>query len=645
MSATCSNTFKPTFGCGFSGFEVIIVCMSALMMLMAPQPCFERKNMACHPRRGSTELKPIIFAIFKALKLVTITTIQRTPRKIGRYERLQEAGLIFTDEVEQYYDPIREIFLADRNIRGTCPRCGSEDQPGDNCDNCGATYDATELINPRSKLTNARPVLKKSVHYFFDLAKCQSFLTEWIHSGTIEPEVANKLNEWMATGLRAWDISRDEPYFGFEIPNTEGKYFYVWLDAPIGYMASFKNWCNAHGHDFDAYWKPDSTYELHHFIGKDIINFHCLFWPATLKFSNHRTPTRVHVHGFLTDHGQKMSKSRNAFIMAADYLRHFDPDYLRYYYAARLTSKPEDVDFNPEDFIARVNSDLVGKVVNIASRSAGFIAKSFAGQLASKLTEPALWNEVVAAKDTIAEDYEADNFSRAIRTIMQLATKCNQFVNERKPWELIRDSARKQEAHEVCTLSLNVFRVLMIYLKPVVPSLVKRSEEFLRCGDLTWADIDTPLLNHTIGPFQALMQRMDPKVMDKLLNPTGDTETAKADSADDADESATISIDDFQKVDLRVARIKHASLVEGADKLVRLDLDAGERQCTVFAGIRSAYDPQDLVGRHTVLVANLAPRKMKFGVSEGMVLAAGPGGRDIYLLSPDTGAVPGMEVR
>ena len=422
------------------------------------------------------------------------------------YERVKAAGLIFTAQVKQYYDPERQMFLADRNIRGTCPRCGSEDQPGDNCDNCGATYDATELINPRSKLTNAVPVLKDSEHYFFDLAKCEDFLNEWIRSGTIEPEVTNKLNEWMSTGLKPWDISRDEPYFGFEIPDTLGKYFYVWMDAPIGYMASFKNWCASNDVNFDEFWDADSACELHHFIGKDIINFHCLFWPATLHFSNHRTPTRVHVHGFLTDKGQKMSKSKNAFVMASDYLRFFDPDYLRFYYAARLTAKPEDVDFNPDDFIARVNSDLVGKVVNIASRSAGFINQHFDGLLGAEISDPQLWEDVVSTRERIAADFESDNFSRAVRGIMDLAAKCNQYLNDHKPWELARDPARKQEVQDICTMSLNIFKALIVYLKPIVPSLAARSEAFLRCGELTWEDISRPLLNHKIGEFTVFTQ-------------------------------------------------------------------------------------------------------------------------------------------
>ncbi|MCY4656818.1 MAG: methionine--tRNA ligase [Gammaproteobacteria bacterium] len=553
------------------------------------------------------------------------------------YERLKANGLIFTKQVEQYFDTERNLFLADRNIRGTCPRCGSEDQPGDNCDNCGATYDATDLIDPRSTLSDAKPVLRKSEHYFFDLAKCQAFLDEWIRSGTIEPEVTNKLSEWMSVGLKPWDISRDEPYFGFEIPDTVGKYFYVWLDAPIGYMASFKNWCTREGVDFDKFWDADSEYELHHFIGKDIINFHCLFWPATLHFSDHRTPTRVHVHGFLTDKGKKMSKSRSAFVMAADYLKHFDPDYLRFYYAARLTAKPEDVDFNPDDFMARVNSDLVGKIVNIASRSAGFINKQFDGMLSATLIEQELWDEVVHAQEEIADDFEKDNFSRAIRSIMNLAGKCNQYLNDRKPWELVRNPDKRDEVQNVCTMSLNIFKALVIYLKPVVPSLAARAEEFLNCGELSWSDLNKPLVNHKIGPFKSLLSRMDSKDMDALLNPP--------EEAKEPEPTNQITIDDFLKVELRVAKIKNAKLVNSADKLLQLDLDIGDQERTVFAGIRSAYDPDDLIDRLTVVVANLQPRKMKFGTSEGMVLAAGPGGKDIFLLSPDSGAVPGMEVR
>lgn len=557
------------------------------------------------------------------------------------YERLRDAGYFFTKEVNQLFDPVRKMFLADRNVRGTCPRCAAVDQPGDNCDNCGATYDATDLIDPVSKLSQATPVIRSSEHHFFDLEKCRGFLTEWLSGDGVQSDATNKLNEWIDAGLRPWDVSRDEPYFGFPIPDAPGKYFYVWMDAPVGYMASFANWCAKHNVDFDEFWEPESQCEVHHFIGKDIINFHCLFWPATLKFSGFRLPTKVHIHGFVTDKGQKMSKSRQQFILASDYIKHFDPDLLRYYFASRMNGTINDVDFNTDDFIARVNSDLVGKLVNIASRLAGFISRHFDSTLGMVQTEHPLWKEAIASADDIATSYETDNYARAVRSIMLLADRVNQYINERQPWVLIRDTSTRPEAHEICTLAIDLFRILVIFLKPIIPGVTQRTEAFLAVPELQWNDIEKPLHRHKISTFSPLLNRIDSKQMDALL---AEGDVAEETASDVANHS-NISIDQFLDIDLRIARIKSAELVEGADKLLRLGLDVGDSERTVIAGIRSAYQPSDLLDKHVVVVANLEPREMKFGVSEGMVLAAGPGGKDIFLLEPDAGAKPGMRVR
>ncbi|MDZ7670728.1 MAG: methionine--tRNA ligase [Gammaproteobacteria bacterium] len=570
------------------------------------------------------------------------------------YNRLKDRGLIFTRTVEQLYDPERKMFLADRFVKGTCPNCGAADQYGDNCEVCGATYDATELGDVRSLISGAAPVLNDSEHYFFDLGQYTDFLREWLASGHVQPEVANKLQEWLRDGLRPWDISRDAPYFGFLIPGTENKYFYVWMDAPIGYMASFKNFTDARNDiSFDDYWQPDTDTEVHHFIGKDIVNFHALFWPAVLDAAGFRTPTRIHTHGFITVDGTKMSKSRGTFVNAATYLEHLKPEYLRYYYAAKLNGTVDDIDINLEDFVARVNSDLVGKVVNIASRCAGFISKHFDGRLAGTLHDAELWERFRAAAEGIAERFEKGDTARAVRDITALADQANQYIAGHAPWSMIKDG-REAEVQAVCSQGINLYRLLVIYLKPILPQLAADSEAFLNVKPLTWQDLEAPLLDHTIEPFKALFQRLDKDAVDRMIEASREPETAsKSDSASGSDFQSrpevaptnAISIDDFDKVDLRVARIVSAETVEGADKLLRLTLDTGDGRRQVLSGIREAYDPADLVDRLTVVVVNLAPRKMRFGVSEGMVLAAGPGGRDVFLLSPDSGAEPGMRVK
>lgn len=566
------------------------------------------------------------------------------------YERLHDKGYIFTKDVMQLYDPDKQLFLADRYVKGTCPRCSADDQYGDNCEACGATYDATDLGDPRSLISGATPELKSSVHYFFDLPKFTDFLKSWTTSGTVQPEVANKLAEWLEGGLRAWDISRDAPYFGFLIPETQDKYFYVWMDAPIGYMASFQNLCDTDaqaGLEFDDFWRPDSTCEVHHFIGKDIVNFHALFWPAVLEGADFRTPTRVHTHGFITVNGTKMSKSRGTFINAATYLEHLDPEYLRYYFAAKLSPNTDDIDINLDDFVQRVNSDLVGKVVNIASRCAGFLTKHFASTLAASLHDQALWNEVSGARDDLAMYFEDGDNNRAVREIAALAGKVNQYIDSHAPWQMIKEPGREADVHAVCSMGINLFRVLAIYLKPILPAFAEKTEAFLKVAPMTWADAANPLFGHEIEKFKPLFQRIDKKDVDAMVQASMDDGPATVDAAD-ADpqsEDTAISIDDFAKVQLRIARIVAAEAVDGADTLLRLTLDVGDHQRQVFSGIKEAYDPASLVGRYTVVVANLKPRKMRFGTSEGMVLAAGPGGADIFLLSPDDGATPGMEVR
>ncbi|CAD2224743.1 methionyl-tRNA synthetase [Pseudoalteromonas sp. 3J6] len=565
------------------------------------------------------------------------------------YNRLNDAGHIKKHTISQLFDPEKGIFLPDRFVTGTCPTCKSEDQNGDSCDACGATYSPTELINPRSVMSGAEPILKDSEHYFFDLPAFEGMLKEWLHSGTIQQEMANKLDEWFADGLQQWDISRDAPYFGFEIPNAPGKYFYVWLDAPIGYMASFKNLCDKQGIDFDAFWQEGSDAELYHFIGKDIIYFHSLFWPAMLEGAQFRKPTNVFAHGFVTVNGAKMSKSKGTFIKARTYLDNLDPEFLRYYYAAKLNSGITDLDLNLEDFAQRVNSDLVGKVVNIASRCAGFITKKFDGKLSDTIMEPQLLAEFQNASATITEHYENREYSRAIREIMALADKANQFIDNAAPWVLIKDESKQEEAHQVCSLGLNLFRVLITYLKPVLPGMATNVEAFLN-DELTWQGVQTALISHPINKFKPLMQRVEMDKVNKMVEESKESLIAEKDKIDPnsplAKEpiAAEIEFDDFAKVDLRVAKIAKAEHVEGADKLLKLTLDLGGETRQVFAGIKSAYAPEDIEGKLTVMVANLKPRKMRFGMSEGMVLAAGPGGKEIYILNPDDGSEPGMRV-
>ena len=566
------------------------------------------------------------------------------------YERLRDSGHIATRTITQAYDPEKGMFLADRFIKGTCPRCKAPDQYGDNCEACGATYTPMELIEPQSAHSGATPEERDSEHYFFTLPDMADFLQEWTRSGTLQPQMANKLAEWLEAGLQDWDISRDAPYFGFEIPDAPGKYFYVWLDAPVGYLASFKNLCNQRNDlDFDHYWKADSNAEVYHFIGKDIINFHALFWPAMLKTAGFRTPTAINCHGFVTVNGQKMSKSRGTFIMANTYLKHLHPEYLRYYFAAKLTSGVDDMDLNLDDFIQKVNSDLVGKVVNIASRSAGFITKQFDGKLGGEITEPERLREFVDAGEEIAGYYEEREFGRAMKRIMELADKANQYVDEEKPWVLIKDESTRDQVQAISTNALNMFRILMTYLAPVLPETAENSSAFLNTT-LEWQKLDDHLLNHGINTFKPLMKRIDRKQIDAMLEASKEAVAEDQKPAEAKTEESNvdpiapqIEFDDFAKVDLRVARIENAEHVEGADKLLKLTVDIGEKR-QVFAGIKSAYAPEDLIGRLTVMVANLKPRKMKFGTSEGMVLAAGPGGSDIWLLAPDSGAKPGLRI-
>jgi len=564
------------------------------------------------------------------------------------YKKVRAAGKIAERSITQAYDPEKNLFLADRYIKGTCPKCKAEDQYGDNCEVCSATYSPSDLINPRSVISGATPIQKDSVHFFFKLPEFTDFLKQWTTAGHLQMEVANKLAEWLDSGLQEWDISRDAPYFGFEIPDAPGKYFYVWLDAPVGYMASFQNLLDKQKRsaDFDLYWNKNSKAELYHFIGKDIINFHALFWPALLDTAGFRTPTKIFAHGFLTVNGKKMSKSRGTFLNARTYLNHLQPEYLRYYFASKLGSGVDDIDLNLEDFVQKVNADLVGKVVNIASRCAKFI-NGADNKLDSTLIEPKLWQQFVNKSDEIAGYYEAREFTKAMREIMALADIANEYIAGKAPWSLIKQPGREAEALAICAMGINLFRVLMIYLKPVLPALAQQSEAFLN-DPLAWPTHIEPLQNHTINTFKPLMQRVEKEKVDAMIEeekknmpPPAASKPATSGEAI----AAEISIDDFMKVDLRVAKIVNAQHVEGADKLLQLTLDLGDSTRNVFSGIKSAYQPEQLIGRLTVVVANLAPRKMKFGMSEGMVLAAGPGGKDIFLLTPDSGAMPGMRIK
>jgi len=576
------------------------------------------------------------------------------------YKTIDKNGHIAKRHIKQLFDPEKGLFLADRYIVGTCPKCKTADQYGDNCESCGSTYSPAELINPRSTISGATPIEKESEHFFFKLPEFKDMLRTWTRSGTLQEPVANKLSEWLDDELQEWDISRDAPYFGFEIPDAPGKYFYVWLDAPIGYMASFQNLCERSNYKFDEYWKVGSNTELFHFIGKDIINFHTLFWPAMLTSAGYRTPTAVYAHGFLTVDGTKMSKSRGTFINAKTYLKHLNPEYLRYYLAAKLSSGVDDLDLNLEDFALRVNSDLVGKVVNIASRCAGFITKGFDGQMSSELGNPQLLDEMQAAKKEITDHYQCREYGKAIRLIMSLADKANQYINDKQPWVIAKENKQSEELQQICSTGINCFRLLIIYLKPVLPAMAAQAEEFLDVPELSWGDLDSLLLSHEINKFKPLMTRVETdKVLAMVSETQAEFETNQIDivplvNAEKDDSSAAfepeIDFEDFAKVDLRIAGIIDATHVEGAEKLLKLTLDLGKdlqgqtRTRTVFSGIKAAYDPAYLKGKLTVVVANLKPRKMKFGLSEGMVLAAGPGGEDIWLLEPHEGAKPGMRV-
>jgi len=568
------------------------------------------------------------------------------------YLALREGGHITSRTISQAYDPEANMFLPDRFIKGTCPKCGAEDQYGDSCEVCGATYDTTDLKKPYSVVSGATPIKKDTEHYFFKLGDFEPMLKEWTTSGHVQSEIANKLNEWFDSGLKDWDISRDAPYWGFEIPDTKDKYFYVWLDAPIGYMASFKHLCDNSNIDFDEFWKSDDKTELYHFIGKDIAYFHTLFWPAVLSGAGYRTPTQVFCHGFLTVDGAKMSKSRGTFIKARTYLDNLKPEYLRYYYTAKLSSGVDDIDLNLEDFQQRVNTDLVNKYVNIASRVAGFIKKNFDGKLSSQLPEPGLYQEMIAAGASIAEHFESRKYSQAIREIMALADKANQYIADEEPWAKNKEEDKQQQVHEICTQGINMFRVLTAYLKPIIPDTATQAEAFLNCDELTWANIEQPLLDHSINKFKPLMQRIDQDPIDKIVASSKENLEVVKSATKQTENSPCmepiadeIEFEDFAKIDLRIAKIVKAEHVEKADKLLQLTLDIGDETRNVFAGIKTAYAPEDLEGKLTVMVANLKPRKMRFGMSEGMVLAAGPGGKDLWILNPDDGAQPGMKVK
>ena len=574
------------------------------------------------------------------------------------YLRLREGGHINSRSITQAYDPVKNMFLPDRFIKGDCPKCGASDQYGDNCEACGATYSPMELKNAVSAISGEKPIEKDSVHYFFNLAHFSEMLRDWTTAGHLQAEVSNKMAEWLANGLQEWDISRDAPYFGFEIPDAPGKYFYVWLDAPIGYMASFRALCDKQGLDFDAYWQQDSTTELYHFIGKDIIYFHALFWPAMLVGAGLRTPSAIFAHGFLTVNGEKMSKSRGTFIKARTYLEHLNPEYLRYYFAAKLSAGVDDIDLNFDDFTLRVNSDLVGKVVNIASRCSGFITKRFDGLLSAECAEPALFEQFIAANTSIAELYENREFGKAMREIMALADKANQYIDDKKPWLIAKEAGQDAELHAVCSMGINLFRLLVAYLRPVIPQLSSNAEAFLNLQAQEWPATAQPLLNQRINSFTPLMTRVEADKIAAIIEASKENleKTAAIQPAAVAEKPATasvkieaiaapIDIEDFSKIDLRIARIIKAESVEGAEKLLKLSVDLGNETRTIFAGIKSAYSAEALEGRLTVVVANLKPRKMRFGTSEGMALAAGPGGKDIWLLSADDGAEPGMRIK
>jgi methionyl-tRNA synthetase len=562
------------------------------------------------------------------------------------YRTIRDSGFIDRRSVRQAYDDAAKMFLPDRYVKGTCPVCGTPDQYGDSCENCGSTYTPADLKNPISVISGTVPVERESEHYFFRLSAFEQSLAEWVKSGHVQQSVARKLDEWFLQGLKDWDISRDPPYFGFEIPDAPGKYFYVWFDAPIGYLASLTQLCARTGLKFDDFLAPASRAELHHFIGKDILYFHTLFWPAVLQAAGMRRPTGVHVHGFVTINGQKMSKSRGTFITARRYLDNFKPEYLRYYFAAKLAPNIDDLDMNLDEFATRLNSDIVGKLVNIASRCAGFITKTSGGALAGELPEPELFAAFAAAADSIAAAYEGRDTAAAMREVMALCDRANQYVDLRKPWALAKQLGTSAEVQGVCTQGLNLFRTLMVYLQPVLPEMAVKVQRFFQETAWSWESAATPLLGTSILPYEPLATRLDPKAVARLIEPEPAAADAATLAAAIAVEGNLISIDEFLRVDLRVAKVLSAELIAGADKLLKLRLDVGELgEREIVAGIRAAYDPASLVGRLIVVVANLEPRKMRFGTSQGMMLAAGPGGKDIFALSPDAGATPGMRIK
>ncbi|AOZ51898.1 methionine--tRNA ligase [Chromobacterium vaccinii] len=577
------------------------------------------------------------------------------------YLALKADDKIACRTIEQLFDPEKQMFLPDRFVKGECPKCSSKDQYGDNCEVCGATYAPTELKNPYSAVSGAKPVLKTSEHYFFRLGECADFLKAWTSGSSrradgavqqhLQPESLNKMNEWIGGGLQDWDISRDAPYFGFEIPGAPGKYFYVWLDAPIGYMASFKNLCERLSLNFDEWFAKDSQTEMYHFIGKDILYFHALFWPAMLNYSGLRSPTGVFAHGFLTVDGQKMSKSRGTFIQAKSYLDcGLNPEWMRYYIAAKLNGRIEDIDLNLNDFVARVNSDLVGKFVNIASRSAGFIAKRFDGMLAAQVSDGEILAKLQAAAEELAAAYEAREYAKALRDVMALADIVNGYVDANKPWELAKQEGQDARLQDVCTVLVNAFRLLAIYLKPVLPKLAEGVEAFLDVSPLSWSDAETLLLGKKINAYQHLMQRIDPALIDKLIEANKQNMQATQDAPAAATHeplAETIKIDDFAKVDLRVGKVLECNFVEGSDKLLQFKVDLGFETRNIFSGIRKAYqEPEKLVGRHVIVVANLAERKMRFGVSQGMIVCASgvDDSEGLFLLDVDAGVKPGMRV-
>ena len=563
------------------------------------------------------------------------------------YRALDTGGHILRRTISQLFDPEKQLFLPDRFVKGECPKCHSKDQYGDNCEVCGTTYAPTDLINPYSALSGATPVERDSEHYFFDLPAFDAFLRDWLQSAQLQESMRNKLGEWFVEGLQPWDISRDAPYWGFEIPDAPGKYFYVWLDAPIGYMGAFRALCDRENLDFDAYWREGHDTELYHFIGKDIAYFHMLFWPAMLEGAGYRKPSGVYCHGFLTVNGEKMSKSRGTFIKADTYLKHLRPEYLRYYFASKLSARVEDLDLNLDDFRQKVNSDLVGKLVNLASRCAPFISKHFDGALAAALPDDALFNQFAAKADDLASAYEQREYSSAIRDIMKLADAANEYIDAEKPWVKIKDDASRAAVQGIATVGINAFRQLITYLKPVLPQVAEDAEALLNITPLTWADAQTPLLGTTIQPFSAMMQRVEAAQTDAII--ADSKEDLKEEAAVGKNKAAAetrdwITIDDFAKPDLRIARVLECSHIDGSDKLLRFKLDVGELGARdVFSGIKAYYQPEDLVGKMVVYVANLAPRKMRFGVSTGMILSA-TGDGELHLLNPGEGVKPGMKI-